>query len=80
MASIVPINVTNILPPAININDWEFSNYTGIIKLTPLWIDKDVMKYLNYLLTTIITIYAPVSNFLKDSGYSRAARFEDIRN
>lgn len=52
MASIVPINVTNILPPAININDWEFSNYTGIIKLTRLWIDKDVMKYLNYVLTT----------------------------
>lgn len=75
MASIVLIHVINILPQAININGWEFSNYTGIIKLTRLWIDKDVMKYLNYLLTTIITIYALVSNFLKDSGYFRAARF-----
>lgn len=75
MASIVLIHVTNILPQAININGWEFSNYTGIIKLTRLWIGKDVMKYLNYLLTTINTIYDLVSNFLKDSGCFRAARF-----
>lgn len=75
MVLIVLIYVINIFLLVININGWEFSNYIGIIKLIWLWIDKDVMKYFNYLLIIIIIIYVLVLNFLKDLGYFRVVRF-----
>lgn len=75
MVLIVLIYVINIFLQVININGWEFSNYIGIIKLIWLWIDKDVMKYFNYLLIIIIIIYVLVLNFLKDLGYFRVVRF-----